>query len=507
MTFDNSKTISDIIFHKISSQVNHIFVIPGDDPYLHIAIDKYCTPIIMRDEKAAAFAAQIYSRIKGLGVCATSHGPGMTNLVTGIAAAFLEHDKVLSISSQLSENFRTPFQHAYVSEDVLKPITKKVCLLQDKKETLQVIQNLISTARQSPEGPVALILPQDISASAFSENSFVSENAITEKKDTTNFEGINEAIELIEKSKKIITIIGAGVIRAGLVEELRQFLQKISALPFTTLQGKGVSGQEQEITISRHNLSSFTAELEYDLCLLIGVDKAESINAPKNSKLIISIGDKQNQIDGGIHIDGGLESILRHLHKFSEKDKWFDLQKLSQKPKHDVEIVAEMSSNFDGTICIDTGLYKHAWATFCKCHEPLKAIFTNGLSSIGWSIGAAIGAYYATGKPSLAIIGDGGFSMSLSELYPIMQYDIPVSILVINDNSYGMIKRLENERTGKSSSLVEIKSCNLAMIAQAFEFEYLKISKANMQNCFSQSNKRKLYELSVNYSNYQFTHH
>lgn len=504
-TIDNS---ADVIFSALAEGgADHVFLVPGDDPNMHHAIDKFCRPIVMRDERAAAFAAQLYGRLGPLGVCATSHGPGMANLLTGLAAARLEHDPVIAVSSQFPSANCETFGHAYVSEQTLAPVTKNVLRVNAPEAAGSSANAAIAEARALPEGPVSIILPQDVSnglntARAASAAKANAGSAIDEKK-------IAAAARAIDEAGEVLVIVGAGPARAGQLAALHDMLAKWNACAVTTIAGKGSLGARGDFTVSRHNLARLIGAMEFGAAVMIGVDVSEGLAAPSNIKKLISIRTGDHQVGGGDVIEGDMGAILTALarHNVKAKSGAGEVAKHFATPKHPIEFAARASSAFEGPIVVDTGLYKHAWATHCAANDANKVIVTNGLSSIGWSLGAALGAAVATQKPTLAITGDGGFSMSCSEMFAFMQHDLPVSVVVVRDNAYGMIKRLEQERTKANSRAIELSGPDLSKLAGAFGFEHVRLEKEQDYALLAKPPARRtLFEVPVDYADYVFSH-
>jgi acetolactate synthase-1/2/3 large subunit len=503
--------VSEVLLGYLASAgVSHVFLIPGDDPHLNAAVETHCQPVVLRDERAAAFAAQIYGRLTGLGACMSSHGPGMSNLVTGLAAASLERDPVIAICSQLPLSQCNNQSHAYISEDVLLPVTKELIRISEAEVILAATRSLLRTARTSPSGPVALSLPQDISASTLTSN-FESANENRQGADIETVQRENPptlapASHRINQARHVLLIVGAGVIRARAAEAVRSLARKTGSSCATTLQAKGLFYPQREVTVTRHSLFNTLHHLHYDLCLIIGVDSTEGLIDLPDGEGVICFNESRDASRKGEQICGPLSESIDILERTSDfkSPQTFECPPFIE-ASHIVEICAAASSRFNGIVCVDTGLYKHAWATFGIAKGPNRQIFTNGLSSIGWSLAAAIGAHYASGERVLAVIGDGGFSMAASELFPIFQYDLPISVLVIQDDAYGMIRRLEFETLGRNSRSVLLKNCDYVELANAFEFEFLDVNSKNVNECFDWNGRRRMFHLRVDYSTYEFS--
>jgi len=184
----------------------------------------------------------------------------------------LEHDPVIAICSQLPTSCCNNQTHAYISEEVLLPVTKGISRVVDSNSVLAVTRSLLQLACASPFGPVALILPQDISASTPTSSTPFSDEYRTrmdaEKTGREVSPSLSHALRRLNEAKRILLVVGAGVVRADVTEQVRSLAHKTGAYCTTTLQSKGSFYPLREITVSRHNLEALLCHIHYDLCLV-----------------------------------------------------------------------------------------------------------------------------------------------------------------------------------------------------------------------------------------------
>ena len=510
------QTVVERLFFDLASKgVKYVFGVPGDDPYVQKAIEDYSTGVTMRDERSAAFAAQVAGRLTGLGVCTTSHGPGITNAVTGLAAARLERDPLLLVCSQLSRQNAREGHHGYVPSRALSSWAKKLVDCGKHEVSGVDVDSLLSIMNKPFRGPAVVILPDDISCVNIKGEMHIETTTGMDIESTINIvkneQIIGDIVGLLESSHKRVAVVGAGVIRSHAIDSVKLFLKEFSITATTTYHAKGVLGEAGDFALCKH-IKNWNDIPDVDLWILIGVDMTEGLppfwRNGKAKGRVIQVVEKieyrglTHTLSGNIH--ESLQTLCNYGHRRMTRHR--DVLTLHRKPtNHPVEVLAAESKHFEGRITVDTGLFKHAWGVWGIASKCLQILFTNGLSIMGWSIGAAIGAALSTGEPCLAVIGDGGFSNAMAELFTISQYNLPVSILIINDHRFGMIYRIQMQKL-RDSYGVSLKGPRYKSIADSFGMRYLKMSDLPLKKWqdafrFASSNP-SLLEFEVDYSDF-----
>ncbi|NTW32876.1 MAG: thiamine pyrophosphate-binding protein [Bacteroidetes bacterium] len=497
------RNIAEMIFDQLLSYgIKHVFLVPGDDPCLHLAIENSVAPIIMRDERAAAFAAQIYGRIKGLGCFVTSHGPGMTNSITGLAAALLDKDPVVAIHSCLPINKHGINSHSHVSPEITHAVTKSFTVIDKVFGAKENVCEEIKKARGASYGPVSIHLPFDMSSVILEQECDLSQ--VDEAECEVQ---IIDTIEEKSVNGNIAVVVGGGVKRGKCEGLVNDFISKVKAYPFASMAGRGGTLCEDELFVSRHNIDHMCEKYNIDSIIALGLDDSEGLKINNQKRRVIDVSDEPAVLGVKEKYSGKIEHGLKKIIKYIGDNKKERSCVFREKSFHPIEVSAENSAHYPGYVVVDTGLFRHAWGSKFIPRFSTQLQVSNGISSIGWALGASIGLSVATNQKVLAVVGDGSLSMSSSELFSIMQYDLPVDILLVRDNSYGMIKRLEEEVLGSHTKLTNLCSLDYKRLANVFKFKHSIFKDSISMNDYTACNMgRRFYELRVDYSTYKFGH-
>jgi len=487
--------LSDYILDYLKKQgVKHAFLVTGG-AIINIVNsfdeNKNLKFICTTQEQGAAMAAEAYSRItENLGVAMATSGPGATNLITGIGCAYFDSIPVLYITGQVNTNESTwkegPRQVGFQETDIvniIKPITKFAVRVDNPEDIKYYLDKAIYIAKSDRPGPVLLDIPMNIQRAQIDPNRLKS--YIPETKEI-NYklldEKVEKTIELINKAKRPVIILGAGIKLGKAEKETRKFIERLGIpvalswgamdlLPYNHplfIEGFGVSA----------NRAGNFAVQNADLIISLGsrLDTRQTGGKPETfarvaKKIVLDI-DKNELYKGrGINIDVDinfdindfLESINKKLQKIIIQDlsewkkrikEWKEKYPIcpssyyEQQDKVNPYVFMEFLSNETnkGDIIIgDTGENLTWLMQGFKIKENQKLFSAYGNSSMGYSLPASIGASIAANnKPVICIIGDGGIKMNINELETIVRHKLPIKIFVINNHEYGLIKQFQD---------------------------------------------------------------
>ena len=464
---------SDILIECLVEQgVDTVFGYPGG-AVLNIYDALYknsdrITHILTAHEQGASHAADGYARATGkVGVCIATSGPGATNIVTGIATAYMDSVPLVAITGNVGTSLlgKDSFQEADIT-GITAPITKHNFIVKDINKLADTIRDAFAIAREGRPGPVLVDIPKDISA-AICE--FEHKPLCTPEKAKPQETDIEMAIELIKNCEKPFIFAGGGVISSNASDELLQFAHKIGSPVSCSLMGLGCFPATDELftgMLGMHGTkASNSAASKCDLLIAIGVrfsDRviSDSSKFAKNAQ-ILHIDIDPAEIDKNIKayhsVIGDIKEVLTPIVKgISEKrnDEWISL---ISKYKADFPIgfthTGELTpyqlmqtvykqTKGDAIITTEVGQHQMWAAQYFKYTKPRTFISSGGFGTMGYGTGASMGA--CLGMPNKRIIhmaGDGSFRMNCNELSTIKFYNIPVIIVIVNNGTLGMVRQ------------------------------------------------------------------
>lgn len=467
-------TGAQIVIECMKEQgVDTIFGYPGgailnvyDELYKHSDEIKH---ILVSHEQGASHAADGYARATGkTGVCFATSGPGSTNLVTGIATANIDSIPIVAITCNVGTALlgKDSFQEVSISE-VVKPITKASFIVMDVNDLADTIRKAFEIAGSGRKGPVLVDIPKDVTAN---KAEYVPATPAKIQPDNTTIDDnvISRVAELIKNSEKPFVFCGGGVISSGASDELRKLVSKIDAPVCDTLMGKGAFPGEDEHyagMLGMHGTKAANFGVSScDLLLAIGVRFSDRVygNAKKfaNNAKIVHIDIDSNEIDKNVktdeHIVGDAKEILKRLNDIVgtyDHSEWRkDIKEKSERfplcYRTDVlsggGIISEIYRQTKGNAIITTEVGQHQmWAAqFYKYKEPRQFITSGGMGTMGYGLGASIGA--KTGRPDKTVIniaGDGGFRMNMNEIITAVNNNIPIIEVIIDNRVLGMVRQ------------------------------------------------------------------
>ena len=466
-------TGSEIVIECLKEQgVDTVFGYPGgtilniyDALYKHGEIRH----ILTSHEQGASHAADGYARATGkVGVCMATSGPGATNLVTGIATAYMDSIPVVAITANVGTPLlgRDSFQEVDIA-GVVMPITKHSFIVKDIKALADTIRRAFYIAKSGRPGPVLVDITKDVTA-AKCEYEPKTPEAIVRDTEKITEEALKEAAALISKAKKPYIFVGGGAITADASKEIFELAHKIQAPVCDTLMGKGAFPGEDPLytgMLGMHGTkTSNLGVTQSDLLIVCGCRFSDRVtgntkNFAKNAK-IIQLDIDAAEINKNVLIDvsvvGDLkESLQRLLAMVEPKDHTYWLSQIeTMKEKYPlkyeediltgpyvVEKLYEVTKG-DALIVTDVGQHQMWAAQYYKYKEPRTFLSSGGLGTMGFGVGAALGA--KLGRPDKTVVnisGDGCFRMNMNEIATAVRNNIPIVQIVLNNHVLGMVRQ------------------------------------------------------------------
>ena len=467
---------SEIIIECLKEQgVDTVFGYPGgailnlyDELYKHRDEIHH---VLTSHEQGAAHAADGYARATGkVGVCLATSGPGATNLVTGIATAHMDSIPVVAITCNVNVPLlgKDSFQEIDIT-GITMPITKHNFIVKNVKDLAETIRRAFLIAQSGRPGPVLIDVPKDVTAPS-SKCEYMPMKPIPVgrvKKDITT-DAIAEAVSMIKKAKKPFVFVGGGAVIAGASKELKKFVGLVDAPVCDSLMGKGAfDGTDERYTgmLGMHGTKASNLGVqECDLLIAVGTRFSDRVlgNPEKfasKAKILqfdVDPAEVNKNILADFAIIGDVKEILSKLNKQLEQQdnsKWIKhVEELSKKyplrvPENGLSgqfIVQKAYELTKGNAIVATEVGQHQmWAAqFYKFHKPHQLLTSGGLGTMGYGLGAAIGAKTAfPDKTVINFAGDGCFRMNMNEMATAARENLPIIEIVVNNHVLGMVRQ------------------------------------------------------------------
>ena len=494
-----------IIKALMDKGVDTIFGYPGGTviPFYDMLYDSDLNHILVRHEQCAAHAAEGYARASGkVGVCLATSGPGATNLVTGIANAYMDSSPIIAITGQVVSNLigNDAFQEVDIM-GITMPITKHSYQPKDANDIPSIINTSFEIASTGRPGPILIDVPKEVQEQELDE--YVLGTIPTPGYKPTikgNSKQIAKAVNMLLKAERPIILAGGGTILAGASEELKTLAELIKAPIATTLMGKGVIDEADDLSIGMlgmHGKQVANQNVNKADCLLaIGVRFSDRTTGKLDEFMpdakIIHIDIDPAEIGKNVPVDlpivGDAKIVLNQLiEKINGDSKaespWLksivDFKKSTiprvtydDIPLKPQQVIKEIANSIDEETIVttDVGIHQMWAAHFLDISKPRKFISSGGLGTMGFGLPAAIGAKVACPDDAvLAIVGDGGFLMVSQELATIKEHDIPVVIAILNNRKLGMVYQWQNKMYDKRYSQTDMgNSPDFVKLAESF---------------------------------------
>ncbi|HKL78968.1 MAG TPA: biosynthetic-type acetolactate synthase large subunit [Mobilitalea sp.] len=465
---------SQIVIECLKEQgVDTVFGYPGgtilniyDELYKHSNEIRH---ILTSHEQGASHAADGYARATGkVGVCLATSGPGSTNLVTGIATAYMDSVPLVAITANVAVNLlgRDSFQEIDIA-GVTMPITKHNYIVKDITKLADTIRKAFRIASTGRPGPVLVDITKDVTA-AKTDYVAVTPAIIERNTEDITEEDLLSAIELIKKSKKPFIFVGGGAVISEAHEELKKFVAKVDAPVADTLMGKGAyDGTCDRYTgmLGMHGTkASNLGVTSCDLLITIGARFSDRVTGNANQfarkAKVLQIDIDPAEINKNVltysSVIGDIKEVLIRLNKALEqqdhKDWMARIMELKQKHplkyREDIltgpyilEKLYEVTGG-DAIVTTEVGQHQMWSAQFYKYSKPRTFITSGGLGTMGYGLGACIGA--KVGMPDRTVVniaGDGCFRMNMNEIATATRYNIPIIEIIFNNHVLGMVRQ------------------------------------------------------------------
>ena len=500
-------TGSEIVIECLKEQgVDTVFGYPGgailnvyDELYKHQNEIKH---ILTSHEQGAAHAADGYARATGkVGVCLATSGPGATNLVTGIATAYMDSIPIVAITCNVGVSLlgKDSFQEIDITGITL-PITKHNFIVKDVNNLAATIRKAFAIAKKGRPGPVLIDIPKDVTAN---KAEYVKEKPVAVEPSQNICETqLDTAVEMIKEAKKPYIFVGGGAILSGASEELYTFAKKVDAPVTDSLMGKGAfPGTDPLYTgmLGMHGTKTSNYGVsECDLLIVIGARFSDRVtgNAQKfaqNAKIIqidVDVAEMNKNVMISAGVVGDIKVVLDRLHeRLEQQDHAEWVTKIQEyKEKYPLVyhkdvlsgpfVVEEIYRQTKGEAIISTEVGQHQmWAAqFYKYTKPRTFLTSGGLGTMGYGLGAALGAKSGReDKVVVNIAGDGCFRMNMNEIATAVRHNIPVIQVVINNHVLGMVRQWQNLFYGQRYSATVLNDAvDFVKLAEAMGAEGIR---------------------------------
>lgn len=480
-------------------EVDTIFGFPGGAVlYIYDTLFKqldHFNHVLTSHEQGAAHAADAYARSTGkTGVCIATSGPGATNLVTGIATAYMDSVPMVAITGNVPVGLlgKDSFQEIDVA-GVTTPITKHNYIVKDVTKLADVIREAFYIANEGRKGPVLIDIPKDITNQKTEYTYKEPREIIPESKDIKDTD-IDEAIKMIKKAKRPFIFIGGGVIFAEAEKEVAKFVELCHAPVTCSLMGMGgFPGQDEMYTgmLGMHGTKASNIGVQKcDLLVAIGVRFSDRVtgNTKKFARKanIIHIDIDPAEINKNVEVDhfiiGDAKEVLTRINEKLEKQDntpWVDDIKelIKHYPvtypegltgQYAIEKLYEVT-NGEAIITTEVGQHQMWAAQHYPFKDPRYFLTSGGLGTMGYGTGAALGAQ--VGNPDKLVVniaGDGSFRMNLNEMITAVNYKLPIKVLLLNNHVLGMVRQWQTIFYDERYSFTTLRDINYEYLAKAF---------------------------------------
>lgn len=514
---------SEIVIECLKEQgVDTVFGYPGgailnvyDELYKHRDEIRH---ILTSHEQGAAHAADGYARATGkVGVCLATSGPGATNLVTGIATAYMDSIPIVAITCNVGVSLlgKDSFQEIDIT-GITMPITKYNFIVKDVTKLAATIRKAFRIAKSGRPGPVLIDIPKDVTA-AVTEYQPEELGKYTPDMSHINEEGIARAVSMLENCEKPFVFVGGGAVLSGAERELREFVDRLDAPVTDSLMGKGAfPGTDPRYTgmLGMHGTKTSNYGVsECDLLVVLGARFSDRVTGntetfARNAK-ILQIDIDPAEINKNIimteELIGDMREVLKLLNKrLAQQNHSQWLEKIqSYKEKYPLKyhpdvltgpfIVEEIYRQTKGNALIVTEVGQHQmWAAqYYKYTKPRTLLTSGGLGTMGYGLGAALGA--KTGCPDKIVVniaGDGCFRMNMNEIATAVRHHIPVIQVVVNNHVLGMVRQWQDLFYDERYSATVLRDAvDFVKLAQAMGAEGIR---AETQKEFREAFERAL---------------
>lgn len=497
------KNGSEILVECLLEQgVDTVFGYPGGSVLnIYDALYKYSdriTHVLTAHEQGAAHAADGYARATGrVGVCIATSGPGATNLVTGIATAYMDSIPMVAITGNVGTSLigKDSFQEVFIT-GITMPITKHNYTVRDVNKLADTLRDAFRIAQSGRKGPVLVDVPKDVTA-AVAE---FERKPAGKFKYVTNLEeqDIRRVTDALNRAERPVIYFGGGVVASGAGEDLRELVRKADIPAAYTLMAAGVMGYEDPHNLGllgmHGGLVSNLAVDQADLVLAFGTrfdDRVASDTEKfaRNAK-VVHIDIDPSEVNKNVRVDyslvGDAGDVIRAMLPFVEEkrhEEWMnwinEKKKADYHPVDDDRVIRPHQlmrslcrmAGEDAVYVTDVGQHQMWAAQYIRHVKPRSFLTSGGLGTMGYGYGAAIGATFGCGgkRRVIHITGDGSFHMNMNEACTAVSYHLPIITVIMNNQVLGMVRQWQTAfYDGRYSSTDPHRKTNFAKVAEGF---------------------------------------
>ena len=488
---------ADILIRCLKEQgTDTVFGYPGGcvlDIYDAIYRDGTLKHVLTAHEQGAAHAADGYARATGkTGVVIATSGPGATNLVTGIATAYMDSVPLVAVTGNVtvSNLGRDSFQEVDIA-GVTMPVTKHNYIVKDVKQLAATVREAFYIANAGRKGPVLIDIPKNIQTETCEYEETPRKRHTPKPVSPASLAGVKAALE---GAKRPLILAGGGVIGADAAENLAAFAKKMQAPVCSTLMGLGsfpASDKQFLGMIGMHGTDAAAkAFRRADVIVACGMRFSDRVAGDRakfrEGKTIVQFDVDAAEIDKNVTTDLSVMADLNEIFKAllpqlaqAERREWlkevaayrdyeaehFD----SSLPAYKILSALQKFTDADTPVATDVGQHQMWAAQYCKFEKPRTFITSGGLGTMGFGMGAAIGACVGTGRRTVLVTGDGSFHMNLNELCTAVSQNLPLVILLMDNNTLGMVRQWQTLFYGKRYSQTTLnRRTDYVKLAEAF---------------------------------------
>ena len=523
----SSKNISGaeaVIRCLINENVDILFGYPGGaimpvyDEFYKFQDD--INHILTRHEQGAVHAAQGYARVSGkVGVCVATSGPGATNLVTGIADAQIDSTPLVCITGQVASSLLG--SDAFQETDIIgisTPVTKWSYQITKASEICEIFSKAFFIAKSGRPGPVLIDITKDAQFEILDSFNYKKTETIRSYKPVPQYDNdsIIEASKLINNSKKPFVVFGQGVILGNAEEEFKSFIEKAGLPSAWTILGLSALPTNHHLNVGmlgmHGNYGPNVLTNECDLLIAIGMrfdDRVTgSLNTYAKQAKIIHFEIDPAEVNKNVKVDvavlgdvkNTLKEILPHINKNNHskwRTKFDDFYKIEyskvihdeyEKPTDGItmaEVIKCINNNSDGKsiLVTDVGQHQMVACRYMKFNTSKSNITSGGLGTMGFALPAALGCKIgAPDREVIAVIGDGGFQMTIQELGTIFQTQAAVKIVILNNDFLGMVRQWQQLFFDKRYASTELVNPDFITISKGYRIESKRVEKRDELN-------------------------
>lgn len=539
-----------VIDFLVSEGITHIFEVCGG-ALAHLLDSMYdrkdISTVSTHHEMAAAIAAEGYSRVSGnIGIAMATSGPGATGLITGIGSCFFDSIPCLFITGQVNIyefKFDRPVRQVGFQEtdivNIVKPIVKDAVLVTDPDKIKYYLEKSVHIARSGRPGPVLLDIPLNIQRADINPESLESfyKSSTNESVNEFDDELVKQIVQLIKSSSRPVVLVGGGVRLSKAQDELFKFIHKTGIPVVSSLMGLDAFPYNHQSFVgmigSYGNRYANLTLANSDLVLALGTrldtrqtgTKTETfVRGAKIIHVDIDSYELNNKIKVDFPINSDIKKFLLTLNNYIDKynkdkiEPWKQAIKRYKEryPSYKTPVNDAIEPNFfiyklsefipeDAIICVDVGQHQMWAAQSLEVKKSQRFLTQGGMGSMGSALPMAIGASFAKpGKTIVVITGDGGFQLNIQELQTVYHHKLPIKIILLNNNCYGMVRQFQEQYfNSRFQSTVRGYSCpNFQDVVSAYKIPTMKITRSieivkSFQKIFSDAQPMFL-EASIN---------